>query len=543
MSQALLNLLQSRWGLNGAALEAAEALVLSWEKGHTGLVVDKGHLAALKASPAVAAKANLRDPKPLVLQGNLLQSWRHCQAEQALATQLTALAAAGVEAIDAKLELDFSGLFKETNDPQAKAVRIGLTRKLALITGGPGTGKTHTAARILALKLFQNPHLRYALTAPTGKAAQRLAESVGKAADKLEGPVAAVAQQLRESGAHSSTLHRLLEWRPDQDRCARNEARPLALDLVIVDEASMLDLMLWRALLRALPTGATLVVLGDPYQLESIEPGRVLGSLLQAAEAAGALEGCHVELTKNYRFAERTGIATLAQAVRNQTGKPGEADAVVAACPLANGKDMEVSRYDSDGLDRALDKVWGQVLAVALAKDAKEALTALAGLRVLCALNEGKWGVSGLNERIEKRLEREGHGHCAYPVLVSVNDPHSGLFNGDLGVLLPGPGGGTAVFMGPAGILNLPAMHLPEHKKAWAMTVHRSQGSEYGSVVLVLPPLDKESAAYELLRRELLYTAVTRAQNMVLVVADEAVLRAACAPGEVRVSGLKGWMG
>ena len=524
MSQPLLELLKQRWGLDGAAYDAAETLAGSWDKGHTALAPSEAQLLALRHSPAVALDPKAALPKPLVLHGGLLQSWRHGQAEQELARLLTALADHAPEPLPPQLETALRSLYPDPGDPQAKAVLAGMTRRLAIITGGPGTGKTHTAARILALKLMQNPGLRYALTAPTGKAAQRLAESVGKA------------------GAFSSTLHRLLEWRPDQDRCARNVGRPLSLDLVVVDEASMLDLMLWRALLRALPQDATLLVLGDPFQLESIEPGRVLGSLLEAASATGALSGCHVELVKNHRFAERSSISVLAQAVRSQTGKAGEADAVLAACPLAAGGDPEVARYASDALDQALDRVWDKVLAVALARNPGAALQALEDLRVLCALNEGKWGVSGLNERIERRLVREGHVGCAHPVLVGVNDPHSGLFNGDLGVLLPGPGGGSAVFKSPSGVLSFPAFHLPEHKKAWAMTVHRSQGSEYGSILLVLPPLDREGKGQELLRRELLYTAVTRAKERVLVVADEAALRAACAPGEERLSGLRTYL-
>lgn len=542
MSQPLLELLKRRWGLDSQAYEAAETLAGSWAKGHTALAPDAAQVLALTGSPAVATDAKAALPRPLVLQNGLLQSWRHSQAEQELAGLLTALADQAAEPLPAQLETGLRTLYPDPGDPQAKAVLAGMTRKLAIITGGPGTGKTHTAARILALKLTQNPGLRYALTAPTGKAAQRLAESVGMAAAHLNGPAQAAAVQLKEAGAFSGTLHRLLEWRPDQDSCARNAKRPLSLDLVVVDEASMLDLMLWRALLRALPDGATLLVLGDPFQLESIEPGRVLGSLLEAATVTGALRGCHVELVKNHRFAERRGISVLAEAVRSQTGKAGDADAVMAACPFAAGEDPEVARYAAEGLDQALDRVWDKVLAVALAKNPEAALQALEGLRVLCALNEGKWGVSGLNERIEKRLVREGHVGCAHPVLVSVNDPHSGLFNGDLGVLLPGPGGGTAVFKSPSGILGFPAFHLPEHKKAWAMTVHRSQGSEYGCILLVLPPLDWEGKGQELLRRELLYTAVTRAQERVLIVADEAALRAACAPGEERLSGLRGYL-
>ncbi|HTB22163.1 MAG TPA: exodeoxyribonuclease V subunit alpha [bacterium] len=543
MSLPLLNLLRSRWNLESGVLEAAADLEAAWDLGHTALRPPEAQAKALKSCLAVAKDAASKEPQPLVFHHGLLQSWRHAQAEREVAGEMAALALAPSEPVGESLEAAFLELYPEPSEDQARAVRIGLDKKLALVTGGPGTGKTHTVARILALKLLARPGLRYALCAPTGKAAQRLAESVGRAADHLSGAAAAAAPLLREAGAHAGTLHRLLEWRPDEDRCGRNAARPLALDLVIVDEASMLDLMLWRALLRALPAGAGLLVLGDPFQLASIEPGRVLGSLLEAGAAKQALAACACELKKNRRFSRERGIGALAASLRARAAKAGSADAVLAACPLATAQSAEVARYGPEALDQALDSVWPKVLALALATEAGAALQALSELRVLCALNEGPWGVAGLNERVQGRLAGEGHLRTAYPVLVSVNDPHSGLFNGDLGVLLPGAGGGRAVFQGPSGLVSLPAAQLPRHQSAWAMSVHRSQGSEYATVLLVLPPeAGLTDRIRGLLSPELLYTAVTRATRSVLLCADEAALRAACEPKEARLTGLSLWL-
>jgi exodeoxyribonuclease V alpha subunit len=415
---------------------------------------------------------------------------------------------------------------------------LGLSRAIALVTGGPGTGKTTTAARLLALLATREPGVRVALAAPTGKAAARLGEAIGQAAQNLQGPLAVVRLRLERAAFQARTIHRLLGWHPRTDRCQFHADNPLPYDIVVVDEASMLDLLLWDRLLSALGHGTRLVVLGDHRQLESVQPGRVLAEMIAAAgetagESDGPLADCHVELDRNYRFESHPGISRLAAAIRDYDGN-------TAIQILANKNYAEeLLPYSSAQVDDALDQIWPQVMAVVHAPGPAEALNAMAQVRILCALRRGPYGVEGINARVESRLRREGlpYGEWAHgrPVLVTANAPHTALFNGDVGVLLNGKDGQglTAWFSSAQEPRSVPLAALPSHDTAWAMTVHRSQGSEFESVLLVLPP-----QAHELVGPELLYTGVTRARSKILLAADEGALRAACPRRQPRRTGL-----
>jgi exodeoxyribonuclease V alpha subunit len=280
-------------------------------------------------------------------------------------------------------------------------------------------------------------------------------------------------------------------------------------------------------------------VLGDHRQLESVQPGRVLAEMIVAAAGRATaatnspLTDCHVELDRNYRFESHPGISRLAAAIRDY-------DAETALQTLTNEDYREeLFQYSSAQVNDALEQVWPQVMAVVRASTPEEALAALARIRILCALRRGPYGVEGVNARVEARLRREGlpAGEWAHgrPVLVTANDPHSGLFNGDVGVLLNKEDGRgiTAWFPGLQEPRSVPLAALPSHDTAWAMTVHRSQGSEFESVLLVLPP-----QPHELASPELLYTGVTRAKSRILLAADEAALRAACQQRPPRRTGL-----
>ena len=529
MSRAAIQLLTRRWGLPDAATPVLGRFFSAWAAGHTSLELSDEEAELLASSPAVTTGTDGNGPAPLVLRGTWLQSWRLDQAEARVATRLRALAHEDVAvgstpAGPAAPEVadDLAQLFPDPQSAQRRAAELGLRRTLTLVTGGPGTGKTTTAARLLALLANRNPGLRVALAAPTGKAAARLGEAIGQTARTLDGPLAPVRPQLERAAGQARTLHRLLGWNPHTDRYRFHAGNPLPADVVVIDEASMLDLALWDRLLAALGHGTRLVVLGDHRQLESVQPGRVLADMIVATDG-GALHGCHLELDHNYRFASHPGISRLAAAIRQYD------DEAAVETLTSTAYREELAHYASEQIDDALGRVWSQIMEVVRAPEPEPALAALARVRILCALRRGRYGVAGINARVEARLRREGrpagewtHGR---PVLVTANDTHSGLFNGDVGVLLDRQDGRgvMAWFPSPQEPRSVPLAALPSHDTAWAMTVHRSQGSEFESVLLVLPP-----QAHELAGPELLYTGVTRARSKMLIAADEAALRAAC---------------
>ena len=542
MSQAAIRLLQRRWSLPDSAAPVLERFFAAWAAGHTSLDLSDEDAGLLAQCPAVTDGGDDSSPAPLVLRGTRLQSWRLDQAETRVATRLRELAAETdtdeVSGADTPPDATLAQLFPDPESAQRRAAALGLRRALALVTGGPGTGKTTTAAHLLALLVDRTPGIRVALAAPTGKAAARLGEAIGQAARALDSRLASVRPQLERAAHQARTLHRLLGWNPRTDRCRFHAGNPLPYDVVVVDEASMLDLFLWDRLLSALGRGTRLVVLGDHRQLESVQPGRVLAEMIAAAAVdtggvGGALHACHVELNRNYRFQSHPGISHLATAVRNYDG-----DAAVHILACADYR-KDLAHFSSAQVDDALDHVWTQVMAVARAPDPEEALAALARVRILCALRRGPYGVEGVNGRVEQKLRTEGlpAGEWAHgrPVLVTANDPHSGLFNGDVGVLFNGRDGHgvTAWFPGTQEARSVPLAALPCHDTAWVMTVHRSQGSEFDSVLLVLPP-----QAHELSSPELLYTGVTRARSRIVLAADEAALRAACRQRPTRRTGL-----
>ena len=541
MSAAAIQLLCRRWDLPLAAIATLERFFTSLSAGHTSLELDTDEISLLVSSPAVGDGTT---PAPLVLSGNRLQSWRLYQAEVRVAIRLRALGetrpldssfTAVASSLPGSDELD--RFFPDPSSAQRRAALLGMERSLALITGGPGTGKTTTAARLLALLSLRNPSTRVALAAPTGKAAARLGEAIGQAVREFDVIRGDVQGRLEQAGAEARTLHRLLRWNPRMDRCRYHEGNPLPYDVVVVDEASMLDLVLWDRLLSAVGSDTRLVVLGDHRQLESVQPGRVLGEMIEAA-AHGALGTCHVELDHNYRSEQHPGITRLAAAIRDY-------DAQTALLTLHDEQFRgELHLYTADHVDAVLDEVWAEIRAVVRAEQPVQALAALTRIRLLCALRHGRYGVEGLNAVVEARLRREGlpagervHGR---PVLITANDHHSGLFNGDVGVLLNDQNGGGLVawFHGAQEPRGVPLLALPDHETAWAMTVHRSQGSEFESVVLFLPPEE-----HELVGPELLYTGVTRARSRILLAADETALQAACRQRVPRRTGLRDQLG
>ncbi|MDP8977768.1 MAG: exodeoxyribonuclease V subunit alpha [Actinomycetota bacterium] len=506
------------------------------------------------------------DP-PLRLVGSRLYLDRYWRYERRVVEDLQARAGAADGHVDvALLRRGLDRLLPSSPRPpdlQRLAAAAAVLRRFTVIAGGPGTGKTTTVARILALLQDQADGTRVALAAPTGKAATRLTEAVrtAAAADEITGPAARL---------EASTLHRLLGARRGETRFRHDRANPLPHDAVVVDETSMVSLALMSKLFDAVRPDARVVLLGDPEQLTSVEAGAVLGDMVGPARAglrmceasrrqlgevtgqavpatdppAGSAVGDGiVVLRRVHRFREESGIAELAAAVQ-----AGDADDVLAL--LEAGRPdltwVEGPADDEPARHRVSDRVVasvGHVLEAARVGAADDALEALGALRLLCAHRRGPFGVATWVSAIERRCaERLDHfdttrpWYVGRPVLVTRNDYQLGVFNGDVGVVVARPDGEVEVaFPAAAGrVTRVSPTRLEAIETVHAMTVHKSQGSQFREVVVVLPGPDSP-----ILTRELLYTAVTRASEALTLVGGADAVRAAVARPIQRASGLR----
>ena len=514
---------------------------------------------------------------PLVLEGGLLYLRRYREYERALALGLQRIATQPVpEAGIEPLALLFARLFPQAthDDRQARAAALALRHALLLVTGGPGTGKTTTTARLLVLLVAQALHAgraspRIALAAPTGRAAERMAESVRQAVQALaaSGVDADLLAALPTSG---TTLHRLLGTIPDSPRFRHDGDNPLPFDVVVVDEASMIDLPLMAKLVDAVASGTRLVLLGDPDQLPSVEAGDVLAAILGAVGEGDAMErgdvdvlrpllgdgdktsvlaqeggearfpGIRVHLQRGWRQSEALDLAPLAAAVRE-----GDADAALAQLRAGTLSNVHFHEGLADPLELQRDALLAHFRALGHAATPADALAQSTRLRLLTAVREGPQGARTLNARIE-RLLAEGGGAGRAPqghfqgqlLIVTENSYRHRLFNGDIGVCMR-DAAGTLVAWFPGDDAGHPrAFHpaaLPAHESAFAMTVHKAQGSEFDTVWLLLP-----ARGNRVLSRELVYTGITRARRALHVAGSEAVIREALARHAGRWSGL-GW--
>jgi DNA helicase/exodeoxyribonuclease V, alpha subunit (EC 3.1.11.5) len=453
----------------------------------------------------------------------------------------------------------------QPDDWQKIAAAVALTQKTAVISGGPGTGKTTTVAKLLAALIrLSDGALRIQLAAPTGKAAARLTESLGKALHKL--PVSEAERQ--RFPAEATTLHRLLGAQPETQRLRYHAGNLLHLDVLVVDEASMVDLGMMANLIAALPPQARVIFLGDRDQLASVEAGAVLGDICRCAEAGystaraaqlRALTGCEVDgnddsrapavrdaiclLRKSYRFDAHSGIGQLAAAVNAGESKAVEAVfqagfSDIARQPLNDGEAYQAM------LSQIAEGYRPFLRLVSQRAQPSEILAAFGRYQLLCALREGPFGVQGLNQRIEQKLlqmqliRRPTGGSRWYqgrPVMVTRNDNALGLFNGDIGITLFDDEGLLKVFfpLPDGSIKAVQPSRLPAHDTAWAMTVHKSQGSEFDHTALVMP-----AQFLPVLTRELIYTAITRARKQLTLYSDDGVFRRAVQLRTQRRSGL-----
>ena len=521
----------------------------------------------LLASRVVGQPGELR---PLILdQANRLYLYRYWQYEQILANGITSrahdIAADKTQNLAEIVERYFPNRDKLNPDWQRIAALLAATRSFTVISGGPGTGKTTTVVKVLALllELSDQTPLSIALAAPTGKAAARLKSSISKA--KVDLPCREdLRQQIPED---VRTLHRLLGSRHLSPYFRHDADNPLPYDVVVVDEASMVDLPLMAKLVSALAPHARLILLGDKNQLASVEAGAVLGDICRTGtdtlysktmqQTLGSLldlpvtaygsavepglADCLVTLQRNYRFAAESGISQLADAVNQGAAQQAKQllDANDASgiswvdCP-------EQSRL-SQALRDPVINGFGNYLTV---KKADEAFCAFSRFMILCALRNAPFGVADvplLAERIlaqNKMIQPQTRWYKGRPIMVTANDYRLGLFNGDTGIIWPDPardGQRRAFFPYSRGELrSLAPARLPAHETVFACTVHKSQGSEFDQVLLMLPPHDSRA-----LTRELVYTGITRARQSVQLWGSRETLRLALGRQVQRSSGLR----
>jgi exodeoxyribonuclease V alpha subunit len=593
---------------------AASALGRAESLGHVrcDLAADAGftsaQIAELRKHPWVGDGAAFT---PFVAADDAnLYTWRNWRNESRLAQALRARAQQRSLPIDgAQLAADMEELFAGTDAAATHWQRVAVAAvpgaRVFVLAGGPGTGKTTTVLRMLLMLLRHAQACGFsarpvvALTAPTGKAAQRLTESIAAGRAAMSGgldPAGAFAQALAGlADVQAQTLHRLLGYQPWSGDFAHRADAPLPADIVIVDEASMIDQAMMRQLVDALRPRATLILLGDPAQLYAIEAGSVLGDIVggvpenalpeslaalftsplvgevDARSAAGEgvapkapvapspqplsrkgrgaqaqirdepLAGQVITLTHTWRA--REGLRDALAAIR--AGDAGWLDGVLG--PEAAG-DLRWSNCTKVAEVRERVRAWLREHAVWFANllrrdiEPGDALRDLRRGQILCALREGPFGAATINAMIQRELSAQSgfdsndDWHHGRPVIVTRNDSARGLFNGDVGIALEGADGQRVWFDGGAsGPRGFSPRALPAHETAWAITVHRSQGSEYDEVAVLLPP----DADNRILSRELLYTAVSRAREGAQVWSSADALRAAVARPVMRRSGLR----
>jgi exodeoxyribonuclease V alpha subunit len=464
-------------------------------------------------------------------------------------------------------------------DWQKVAALVAVLKPFCVITGGPGTGKTSTVAAVLALLLEQRPAAatKIFLAAPTGKAAARLGEALRAALSALPVP-----ESVRGTiPTEAVTIHRLLRSIPGTPSFRHNASNPLAADAVIVDEASMVDLALMTKLVQAVDDRTQLVLIGDKDQLASVEAGAVLGDLCDRSRKHGysehfrqmveattgenlptasgrraggvGLRDCIVELRQSYRFDADSGIGALSRRVN-------EGDVPQALGLLLDASEPTVCwkpTASAPELYRQLaEAIATDVGEYRTARDPRQALTAFNRFGLLCAVNGGPCGVEAVNRLVQQLLSThrrilpasagQDQWYEGRPVMITRNDYHLGLFNGDIGIAMPvSPGfdqqqpGATRLMVYFQGaddqqLRQIPPYRLSDYRTAYAMTVHKSQGSEFDTVHLVLPQQDSM-----VLCRELIYTAITRARRQVVIWSPEHVLTAAIHRKIQRRSGLR----
>ncbi len=490
--------------------------------GHSCLFMTPEQQAVVEASALLSDSQN---DKPLVLEDNRLYTHRYWFYEQRLAAQLHQRCRPYDDHPELETTLDrYFEPIKEKTDWQRLAAENAVRQQFSIITGGPGTGKTTTVVKILAILQELHPHpLHIALTAPTGKAAMRLQESIlgNKTALACSDPIKnAIPEQV-------STIHRLLGALPPTPYFKHHAKNPLTHDLVVVDEASMVDLALMSKLVDALKPGARLILLGDQNQLASVESGAVL------ADLTAALPEQTTELQKAHRFVPE--IKQLASLINQQ--QSGQAwEQLQRNIPATSLYKENLSEYIADRYQPYFDLLEN-------ATDPEVLFSAFNQFKILCANRSGPFSVSEINHFLEHRMvKRFGLGsaqqwYVGKPIMITTNYPPLKLANGDIGICLPDPAHNNAFMIyfqrADHSIQKVPPGRLPRYETVYAMTIHKSQGSEFDNVLIVLP-----EKTNPILTKELLYTAITRAKKTVTLFSSAAIFEHTVANRVMRHSGL-----
>ncbi len=515
------------------------------------------------------------DYMPLVIDdSHRLYLYRYWEYERVLADSISMRASGTVKDIDFnKLREGISLLFPSTGDRETNWQRIAafvsVMKRLCIITGGPGTGKSTVIAKVLALILMQNKNVRIGLAAPTGKAAVRMEQAIRHVKEDL-----CVPDTIKDAIlSRTNTVHRLLGSISGSPYFQHNTENPLDLDILVLDEASMVDLPLMSKLVQAIPTKCRFIILGDKDQLASVEPGSVLGDMCGGKTEPGfsddlcraysqitgdkmpvarsrpdmpSIGDCVVELRKTYRFGPESGIGYVSRLIKDGQGKSSidvlkdkhHTDVNWKPLPVPDRLPIELKTRIVNGYRQ-----------LAEASDPIEALKQLEHFTILCALRQGPYGVLAINRIAEEILYSEGlidkkggwyHGR---PVMITKNDYNIGLFNGDIGIVFSDHEGnsdlGAFFMMSDGSVRKIPVSRLPVHETVYAITVHKSQGSEFDRVVLILP--DRFSPV---ITRELIYTAITRSKGYLEIWGNEHCFVEGVKGRIKRVSGLRDalWM-
>ena len=522
------------------------------------------------------------EQKPLQLFNQRLYFSRLAGYEQTLAQRLLTMSERQLNLDDAVLAQLLTRYFPDDPsidiDWQKVACAIAATKGFSVITGGPGTGKTTTVTKLLAIlqSLYQAAPLSIKLVAPTGKAAARLTESILGAKNKLSEIPDDINSLIPQS---AQTIHRLLGVKPFTNKFRHDKSNPLHVDVLIIDEASMVDLSLMAKLIEALPDHARLILLGDKDQLASVDTGSVMSDLCQGlvlgqtpryskvrceqlntlcfngtvklkaqTQSEFKLADCIAFLQHSYRFDAKSGIGQLALAVN--TNNRGILNYVEQQSSEGHFSDIIL---DYDFVSTPIEKLVNSAAShyanyltlIAQGASVAQVHAAFASYQLLAAVREGDYGVNSLNQRIERVLQQQGlisvnpnqRHYIGMPIMVSQNDYQLKLFNGDIGILMPDDSGQLkAVFIDEQGNERAfsPA-RLPAHDKVYVMTIHKSQGSEFSYTAMVLPPLKQASIG---INRQLVYTGITRAKQTFELVADKKVLQLAMGKSVSRASGL-----